>query len=144
MFRSNAGGGSATQLWARKLSVPAATAVPAAVSMGLCDVARIADSGLVITQCRNTSAMLPYQAFVWSLNTAAIAPELISGSDWANTIPGNGTSGSNVTISADARAFAFDSLASDLVLFDTNNVSDVFVYAEVSLIDTLLADGFEQ
>ncbi len=144
VFRSNAGGGSATQLWARKLSVPAATAVPAAVSMGLCDVARIADSGLVITQCRNTSAMLPYQAFVWSLNTAAIAPELISGSDWANTIPGNGTSGSNVTISADARAFAFDSLASDLVLFDTNNVSDVFVYAEVSLIDTLLADGFEQ
>jgi Tol biopolymer transport system component len=143
VFRSNAGGGSATQLWARRLSVPTATAVPAAASMGLCDVARIADSGLVITQCRNTSTVLPYQAFAWSLNTPALAPELISGSDPANTIPGNGTSGNSVTISANSQVFAFESLASDLVLFDTNGVSDIFVYAEVGLIDTLFSDGFE-
>ena len=49
-----------------------------------------------------------------------------------------------MTINANGQVLAFESLASDLVQFDTNNVSDVFVYAEVSLIDTLLADGFEQ
>jgi Tol biopolymer transport system component len=143
VFRSNTLGGSATQLWARRLSTPNATAVPAAANMGLCDVARIADTGFAITQCRSTNTSLPRQAFAWLLGSATTAPELISGSDPANTIPGNGTSGDNVAVSADSQVFAFDSVASDLVAIDTNGVSDIFVYAEVSVLDTLFADGFE-
>ena len=58
-------------------------------------------------------------------------------------MPGNGFAGTRVAISADGRVFAFDADASDLVDGDTNNATDSFVYAEISVIDTLFANGFE-
>lgn len=142
VFGSSAGGGSATQLWVRRLAQPAAVAVPAAAGMGICDTARISDAALVVAQCRRNGG-LPAQAYLWSLAQPATPPELISGSDAGNTVPGNGIAGARVAISADARVFAFDADASDLVVGDSNNATDSFVYAEVSIIDTLFADGFE-
>ncbi|MEO8011458.1 MAG: hypothetical protein ABI650_07435 [Dokdonella sp.] len=143
VFRSNSAAGSATQLWARNLANAEATGVPAAPGMGLCDTARIADTGILISQCRNANSVLPRQAFAWSLGNPGFAPGLISGTDPANTIPGNGNSGDNVTISADNHIFAFDSVASNLVPIDTNGVSDIFIYAALPADDTLFADGFE-
>jgi hypothetical protein len=142
VFGSAAGSASATQLWVRRLNQPAAVAVPAAAGMGICDSAQISNTGLVIAQCRRGVGQ-PAQAYAWSLAQPALPPELISGSDAGNTVPGNGTSGVRVAISRDAAVFAFDSLASDLVTGDTNNASDVFVYALPAVLEGLFADGFE-
>ncbi len=143
IFRSSAGGGSATQMWSRQLSNPFAVAVPAAPNMGLCDRARMASTGIAIVQCRNSSAAQPRQAFAWSLQSAGLAPELISGSDPANTIPGNGNSGEGLDISGGAEVFAFESVASDLVASDTNGVSDIFLYVQIASADTVFANGFD-
>ena len=143
VFRSSSAGGSATQLWARSLASPGATAVPAGAGMGLCDVARIADTGFVVSQCRNSNTQLPRQAFAWLLGNPGTPPGLISGIDPNNTIPGNATSGNAVTVSADNGVFAFDSDASDLVPIDTNAVSDIFVYARLGLPDLIFANGFQ-
>lgn len=142
VFGSAAGSASATQLWVRRLAQPAAIAVPAAAGMGICDSARISNTGLVIAQCRRGVGQ-PAQAYAWSLAQPALPPELISGSDAGNTVPGNGTSGTRVALSRDAGVFAFDSLASDLVSGDTNGASDVFVYALPAVLEGLFADGFE-
>lgn len=142
VFGSAAGSASATQLWMRRLNEPAAIAVPAAAGMGICDSAQISNSGLVIAQCRRGVGQ-PAQAYAWSLAQPALPPELISGSDAGNTVPGNGTSGGRVAVSRDAGVFAFDSLASDLVIGDTNSASDVFVYALPAVLEGLFADGFE-
>lgn len=142
VFGSAAGSPSATQLWVRRLNEPAAVAVPAAAGMGICDSAQISNSGLVIAQCRRGVGQ-PAQAYAWSLAQPALPPELISGSDAGNTVPGNGTSGVRVAVSRDAGVFAFDSLASDLVIGDTNNASDVFVYALPAVLEGLFSDGFE-
>jgi Tol biopolymer transport system component len=142
VFGSAGSGATATQLWARRLNQPAAVAVPAASGMGICDSARIGDDGLVIAQCRRNGG-LPAQAYLWSLAQPSTPPELISGSDPQNTVPGNGVAGTRVTISADGRVFAFDADASDLVPGDSNNATDTFVYADVAILDTLFADGFE-
>lgn len=142
VFGSAAGSPSATQLWVRRLNEPAAVAVPAAAGMGICDSAQISNSGLVIAQCRRGVGQ-PAQAYAWSLAQPALPPELISGSDAGNTVPGNGTSGVRVAVSRDAAVFAFDSLANDLVIGDTNNASDVFVYALPAVLEGLFADGFE-
>lgn len=143
VFRSSSAGGSATQLWARNLASPGATAVPAGAGMGLCDVARIADTGFVVSQCRNSNTQLPRQAYAWLLGNPGTPPGLISGIDPNNTIPGNATSGNAVTVSADNGVFAFDSDASDLVPIDTNAVSDIFVYARLGLSDLIFANGFQ-
>jgi hypothetical protein len=143
VFRSSSPGGSATQLWARSLASPGAVAVPAAAAMGLCDVARIADTGFVVSQCRNANTQLPRQAYAWLLGTPGTPPGLISGIDPNNTIPGNATSGNAVTVSADHGVFAFDSDASNLVPIDTNAVSDIFVYARLGLSDLIFANGFQ-
>jgi Tol biopolymer transport system component len=142
VFGSAGSGATATQLWVRRFNQPAAVAVPAASGMGICDSARISDAGLVIAQCRRNGG-LPAQAYLWSLAQPATPPELISGSDPQNTVPGNGIAGARLTISADGRVFAFDADASDLVDGDSNNATDSFVYAEVAILDTLFADGFE-
>lgn len=142
VFGSGGSGATATQLWVRRLAQPAAVAVPAATGMGICDSARVSDTGLAVAQCRRAGT-LPAQAYLWSLADPAAPPALISGSDPANTVPGNGFAGTRVAISADGRVFAFDADASDLVDGDTNNATDSFVYAEISVIDTLFANGFE-
>lgn len=142
VFGSAAGSPSATQLWVRRLNEPAAVAVPAAAGMGICDSAQISNSGLVIAQCRRGAGQ-PAQAYAWSLAQPTLPPELISGSDAGNTVPGNGTSGTRVAVSRDAGVFAFDSQASDLVIGDTNSASDVFVYALPAVLEGLFADGFE-
>lgn len=142
VFGSAAGSASATQLWVRRLNQPAALAVPAAAGMGICDSAQISNTGLVIAQCRRGAGQ-PAQAYAWSLAQPALPPELISGSDAGNTVPGNGVSGTRVAVSRDAGVFAFDSLASDLVIGDTNSASDVFVYALPAVLEGLFADGFE-
>ena len=142
VFGSAAGSASATQLWVRRLNQPAAVAVPAAAGMGICDSAQISNTGLVIAQCRRGAGQ-PAQAYAWSLAQPTLPPELISGSDAGNTVPGNGTSGVRVAVSRDAGVFAFDSLASDLVIGDTNSASDVFVYALPAVLEGLFSDGFE-
>lgn len=142
VFGSAAGSASATQLWARRLNQPAAVAVPAAAGMGICDIAQVSNTGLVIAQCRRGVGQ-PAQAYAWSLAQPALPPELISGSDAGNTVPGNGASGARVAVSRDAGVFAFDSLASDLVIGDTNSASDVFVYALPAVLEGLFSDGFE-
>lgn len=142
VFGSGGTGATATQLWVRRLAQPAAVAVPAADGMGICDSARTSDGGLVVAQCRRDVGQ-PAQAYAWSLAQPATPPELISGSDAGNTIPGNGIAGARVSVSADGRVFAFDADASDLIAGDSNNATDSFVYAELAILDTLFVDGFE-
>lgn len=142
-FTSASTGATATQMWARRLSSPAAIPVPAAAGMGICSTARISNSGIVVAQCRAGNPGLPAQAYVWSLTQPGTAPALISGSDPGNTIPGNAASGNYVAIGPNARVIAFDSNASDLVPGDTNGSTDVFVYADPAILDTLLRDSFE-
>ena len=143
VFGSGSGGSSATQLWVPGLASPAAVAVPAASGMSICAHGRIADSGFVIAQCSHANANLPSQAYVWQLTNPSAPPALVSGSDPANTIPGNGIAGAGVTTSVNNGVFAFDADANNLVAIDTNNASDVFVYLDPSLLDLIFRDGFE-
>jgi hypothetical protein len=143
VFRSGGAGATATNLWVRRLADAAATAVPAAANMGVCDQARIANSGLVVMQCRDANPGLPRQVYIWGLTPATPVPVLVSGTGGASTPVGNAASGRIVAISPDSRVVAFESDATNLVASDTNNASDAFVLADAVLRDTLLADSFE-
>lgn len=143
VFRSNAAASGTSQLWVRRLADSAAIAVPAASGGGRCDVARISNSGLVVAQCRQSQPGLPSQVYAWSLQQPTQPLALLSGSDAGNTVPGNGTSGASLALSADGRVIAFESDATDLVGDDSNAATDLFVYLDPSVLDALFADGFE-
>jgi Tol biopolymer transport system component len=143
VFRAGGTGATATNLWVRRLADPAATAVPAAANMGICDQARIANSGVLVMQCRDTNPGLPRQVYRWGPTPATPVPVLVSGTGGSTTPPGNAASGRIIAISPDSRVLAFESDANNLVAIDTNNASDVFVLADAVLRDTLLADSFE-
>jgi hypothetical protein len=142
-FTSGGSGANLNQLWVRRLADPSATAVPVAASMGICDRARIANTGWTVMQCRDTNPGPPSQVYTWSQVPPLPAPILVSGTGGNPSPVGNATSGRIVAVSPDNRVFAFESNANNLVASDTNGASDVFVFVDPLVRDTLLADSFE-
>ena len=143
-FATNlAGGPFASRVYVHDRITLAISSVPLpvlnAVTATGCRESDVADNAVVVMTCF-FGAGIADQAYL-HIPGAAGTPFLIS-SD-ANDVPGNQPSGSRVAINANGLSMVFDSRATNLVGNDTNAASDVFILADASVIDGLLADGFE-
>jgi hypothetical protein len=103
-----------------------------------CRESDVADDGSVVYACFFSS--ISDQVFL-HVPGATGTPFHVSRNSGGT--PGNNTSGASVAIDASGRSLAFQSLASNLVVNDTNNVSDIFILSDIAILDGLLADGFE-
>jgi hypothetical protein len=142
-FTSGSAGANANQLWVRRLADASATPVPVAPNMGICDRARVANTGWTVMQCRDTNPGLPRQVYAWQQSPPQPAPILFSGTGGNPTPVGNNASGRIVAVSPDQKVFAFESDATNLVASDTNGATDVFVFVDPLVRDTLFADSYE-
>ncbi len=131
------------RLTATLINIPAPVAgdftPPLASSATWCEGPRVSDAGDVLATCRfATPAAL--QMLVW--NAASTRWRLVTQGLEGPSSFGNGRSGMLGGISADGRRVVLDTLATNLVGGDTNNVSDV-VYQVTAPADLIFRDGFD-
>lgn len=141
VFRSGAqnivGGGSASGLYLRDLSLNTVAAVPLPPGYTTCNRGRVADNGDVAMQCAPAAPATALQVLV--VRKAGGTVELQSAS--TTGAMGNGSAGQAFTLSADASLVAFESLATNHIAVDANTAADVFLRGNA--LDTLFADSFE-
>jgi hypothetical protein len=139
-FASNLAGPRTDAIYVRDRTANTTTNVPRPVLAGStatgCRENDISDLAIVLMSCTFPAA--PAQVYV-HIPGAVGTPFLLSG----DAVPGDAPSGTHLAISGDARAMTFDSIATNLVPLDSNNVSDVFVFVDEAVLDTVFADGFE-
>lgn len=143
-FASNLGVGSTSngRVFVRDRQAQTTSAVPlpvvSAATANGCRESDVADDGSVVYTCFFSS--LSDQVFL-HVPGATGTPFLVS-RDSVGT-PGNEISGQSVGIDASGRSLTFQSLASNLVPGDTNNLNDIFILADAALLDGLFSNGFE-
>jgi hypothetical protein len=103
-----------------------------------CRESDVADDGSVVYACFFSSIF--DQVFLHVPGAPGTPFHVSTGSGGT---PGNNVSGASVAIDASGRSLAFQSLASNLVPGDTNNVNDIFILSDAAILDGLFADGFE-
>ena len=114
-----------------EIALPQLDGAPAA----RCDSSAVADDATVILTCSNFSNR---QVFV---RRPGGVVQLLSQN--ASGTQGNAQATAEVTLNANAQAFAFVSPASNLVPNDTNAFLDVFYQVDPALLSGLFANGFE-
>lgn len=102
-----------------------------------CEDPRISDVGDIVSQC-SMSNQVSQQAFLYRAAGTGTFYRLSTSLSFTN---GNGSSGNYTGISADF--MVFDSAASDLVPFDSNNTTDAFVAADAEALNRIFANRFE-
>lgn len=142
-FANNLPGPSGTsRVFVRDRIAGTTTLVPFPIVNGSaangCRDSDVADSGVVILQCFFPN--VPDQVFL-HVPGATGTPFLIS-SD-TNDQPGNMAAEAEVAIDASGLSMVFASRANNLVAGDGNNVADVFVLIDDSVLSSIFADGFE-
>jgi Tol biopolymer transport system component len=110
---------SGSRIYVRDRQNDTTTNMPLPLGANNCEDPRVSDLGDIVAQC-NMAAASP-QAFLY--DPAGAFYQLSTSLTASN---GNGSSGAYTSISADGGFMVFDSAASDLVLNDTNNATDVF------------------
>lgn len=136
-FASNCGGVSGSNVFLRDRQTNTNVSVPVPAQSTICEEPRVADDGSIVMQCASALPGVTQQAFLYRgglfyrLSTALVNPN------------GNNASGSYQDLSSDGNTTVFDSVATDLVNGDTNNVSDVFLTVDFDVLNRLFADGFE-
>ncbi len=111
-----------------------------------CRISDVSDAGTVLMECRVPSlaggaGSTNSQVFL-HIPGASGTPFLISTGTGGDS-RGNNESGQTLAIDASGLSLAFESMASNLVPGDTNNVKDIFVQVETTLLTELFSDGFE-
>ncbi len=148
-YANGSNGTDNSGIYRRDLQTNANLAVPKPAMSGAsydnCKFSDVSNAGTVVMQCQVQSltggASTNAQVFLYVPGTAG-TPHLITVGTGGDS-RGNKDSGYSVAIDASGLSLAFDSDASNLVLADTNNVRDIFVRYESSLMWTIFSDGFE-
>ena len=104
-----------------------------------CRESDVSDTGAVVYSCFFPGSISD-QVFL-HVPGASGTPFLVSSNSGGT--PGNAISGQTVGIDASGRSLTFQSLASNLVPGDTNNLNDIFILADAALLDGMFSDGFE-
>ena len=110
---------SGSRIYVRDRQNDTTTNMPLPLGANNCEDPRVSDLGDIVSQCNMAAASA--QAFLY--DPAGAFYQLSTSLTASN---GNGSSGAYTSISADGGFMVFDSAASDLVLNDTNNATDVF------------------
>lgn len=110
-----------------------------------CKFSDVSNAGTVVMQCQVQSlgggSSTNFQVFLHTPGAAG-TPHLISAGTGGDS-RGNKDSGYSLAIDASGLSLAFDSDSSNMVPDDTNNVRDIFVRYESSLMWMIFSDGFE-
>lgn len=142
-FATNLGSPSnLSRVFVRDRQAGTTTLVPLPVVNGStangCRESDVADTGAVVYSCFFPS--IQDQVFL-HVPGAAGTPFLVSSNSGGT--PGNAISGQTVGIDASGGSLTFQSLASNLVPGDTNNLNDIFILADAAVLDGLFSNGFE-
>lgn len=149
-FASNLIAGANNRIYVRDLqsnilaSVPlplgSAVTPPLNTNAIACNQARVSDLGEVLFSC-SIASPVPAQAFLFQPGTAQLS--LVSRDVGNASGFGNAASASALGISAAGNVIAIESQASNLVLGDTNGVSDVFYRTIGAPSNLIFSNGFE-
>jgi len=149
-FASNLITGANNRIYVRDLqsntlaSIPlplgSAVTPPLTANAIACNQARVSDLGEVIFSCSMASP-LPAQAFLFQPSTAQLS--LVSRDVGNASSFGNAPTASALGISASGNVIAMESQASNLLLGDSNGVSDVFYRTSVAPENLIFSNGFE-
>jgi len=122
------------------IPIPRPAALPSG-SYDSCAASAVSDVASVVFHC-NYNWVGPGAYPQVFLFVPGYAPEMISGTPGGQ--PGNASAGDSLAVNASGLSMAWESSASNIDPGDTNNVSDIFVLVEESVLsDVIFADGFE-
>ena len=132
-------GPSDSRIYVRDRQNSITTNMPLPAGATNCEDPRISDVGDIVSQC-SMSSQISQQAFLYRPAGGGTFYRLSTSQSFTN---GNGTSGNKTGISADGNFMVFDSAASDLVPFDSNNTTDAFVAVDAEVLNRIFSNGFE-